>query len=133
MTNLLSAQFVKTEQPTFKWHALLLNETCVKEQDANFRYDFRNDCASQRASNLLEFQKFICRRIASFRAPIGELSPLIYFGAIFFLADSVNIRCADTAWSFMGESPGTVWATRRPLDEIVLQMRAGGQIWGKMK
>jgi len=107
--------------------------TCLKEQGANFWYEFGNDCASQRASNLLEFQKFICRRIASFRAPIGELSPLIYFGAIFFLADSVNIRCADTAWSFMGESPGTVWATRRPLDEIVLQMRAGGQIWGKMK
>jgi hypothetical protein len=26
-----------------------------KEQDANFWYDFGNGCASQRASNLLEF------------------------------------------------------------------------------
>jgi hypothetical protein len=48
-------QFVKPEPPTFKCHAHLLNETCLKEQDANFWYDFRNDCASQRASNLLEF------------------------------------------------------------------------------
>jgi hypothetical protein len=51
----LVSSSLKAEPPTLKWYAHLLNETCLKEQDANFWYDFRNDRASQRASNLLEF------------------------------------------------------------------------------
>jgi hypothetical protein len=48
-------QFVKNLNHPHQWRAHLLNETCLKEQDANFWYDVRNDCASQRASKLLEF------------------------------------------------------------------------------
>jgi hypothetical protein len=49
--------------------APLLNETCLNEQDATFWYDFGNDCASQKASNLVEFLS----AMRAFAQPVEEL------------------------------------------------------------
>jgi len=70
MTNLLSAAVrSNVNHPYSNGHAHLLNETCLKEQGANFWYDFRNDCASQRALNLLEFLS----AMRAFAQPAEEL------------------------------------------------------------